>query len=720
MIKKHLKVKQFDTTDCGAACLSSVCAYYGLLIPIMRIRQYAFTNQLGTNILGMIEAASKLGLSAKGIKAQIEVLYIISKPIIAHITIKEKHHHYIVIYRVNQKKKQIVYMDPADGEMHTITNKEFEKIWTGVLIIIKPTKTFCKNNQKTNILQRFTYLLLPYKKIMAQAIFGAFIYSLLGLSTSVYIGKITDYVLVDKNINLLNLLSILMIFILLLRTFVGSMKNILVLKTGQLIDAALILGYYQHILSLPQQFFDTMKVGEIISRVNDAIKIRNFINNVSLKLIVDILIFCFSFAFMFLYSRELAIIVAGSIPLFILIYYCFNYLNKKYQRRIMESFADWDAQLIESIHSISTIKQFGVEDYANLKTEVYFVKLLKNLHHSGLGNILIQNSVQFISTALTIVILWLGSRMVICQELTPGELMIFYSLINCIIPSITSLIVSNQTIQEAFIASERLFQIIDLECEENNSHKIILEPYMVGDIIFDSITFRYGTHKEIFKELDLKIEKGKTTAIVGESGSGKSTLGLLIQHIYPIQKGTICIGSYDVNQIDHHSLRKLVVCVPQKVELFAGTIIENIALGDFNPNVKKINDLIELLGLKSFINELPNGVMTSLSEQGTSLSGGERQKIAIARALYKEPEILILDEATSSLDNLSELHIKQVLCEFARKGKTVIIIAHRLTTVKNADKIIVLDKGKIMESGTHQELYKAKGLYYYLWQNGKM
>ena len=686
MIKKHLKVKQLDTTDCGAACLSSVCAFYGLLIPIMRIRQYAFTNQRGTNILGMIEASKKLGFSAKGIKAKFEALSIIPKPTIAHITIKDKYQHYVVIYKVDKKKKLINYMDPSDGEIHTVTYEKFEKIWSGILIIIEPANTFRKNNLKTTIINRFIYLLLPYKKIITQAIFGALIYSLLGLSTSIYIGKITDYVLVNKNINLLNLLSLLMIFILLLKTFVGSMKNMMVLKTGQLIDATLILGYYKHILSLPQYFFDTMKVGEIISRVNDAIKIRNFINNISLKLIVDVLMFFFSIIFMFIYSWKLALIVGGSIPLFIFVYYCFNSMNKKYQRYIMESFADWDAQLIESTHSISTIKQFGIEDYAYLKTEIYFVKLLKNLHHSGLGNILIQNSVQFISTVLIIAILWSGSKMVINQELTPGELMMFYSLINCIIPSIISLIVSNQIIQEALIASERLFQIIDLECEENNTNKFILEAYMVEDVVFDSVSFRYGSNKEIFKELNLKIEKGKTTAIVGESGSGKSTLGLLIQHIHPIQKGSIRIGSYNINQISHQSLRKLIACVPQKIELFAGTIIENIALGELNPDIKKINYLIEQLELKTFITELPNGIMTYISEQGTSLSGGERQKIAIARALYKEPEILILDEATSSLDNLSEIHIKQTLDEFAQKGKTIIIIAHRLTTVKNADK----------------------------------
>lgn len=217
---------------------------------------------------------------------------------------------------------------------------------------------------------------------MLQAVFGALIYSILGLSTSIYVGKITDYVLVDKNINLLNLMGVIMLVILLLRTFIGAMKSILALKTGQRIDAALILGYYKHLLTLPQQFFDTMRVGEIISRVNDAVKIRNFINNVSLDLVVNIMILVFSVCLMFVYSWELALITLVSAPLFLLIFWGFNKLNRKYQRGIMESSADLEAQLVESLNSISTIKRFGIEEYANLKTETRFVHLLKNTYRS--------------------------------------------------------------------------------------------------------------------------------------------------------------------------------------------------------------------------------------------------------------------------------------------------------------------------------------------------
>lgn len=295
-----IKIKQHDITDCGAACLASIAAHYGLKFPISRIRQYAFTDKKGTNILGIIEAAKKLGLEAKGVKGPFECLTEIPKPAIAHVVVKEVLQHFVVIYKVTDK--YILIMDPGDGKLHKKSHEEFKKEWTGILVLLHPAETFQKGNLRKSTLKSFIELLRPHKSVMGQALFGALVYSILGLSTAIYVGKITDYVLVDRNINLLNLMGILMILIILLRTFVGSMKSILALKTGQRIDASLILGYYKHLLTLPQQFFDTMRVGEIISRVNDAVKIRNFINNVSLDLAVNLLIMIFTLIVMFVYS----------------------------------------------------------------------------------------------------------------------------------------------------------------------------------------------------------------------------------------------------------------------------------------------------------------------------------------------------------------------------------------------------------------------------------
>ena len=606
-------------------------------------------------------------------------------------------------------------MDPGDGKLHKKSHEEFKKEWTGILVLLHPTETFQKGNLKKSTLKSFIELLRPHKSVMGQALFGALVYSILGLSTAIYVGKITDYVLVDRNINLLNLMGILMILIILLRTFVGSMKSILALKTGQRIDASLILGYYKHLLTLPQQFFDTMRVGEIISRVNDAVKIRNFINNVSLDLAVNLLIMIFTLIVMFVYSWKLAAITLVSAPLFILTYVLFNRLNKKYQRSIMESSAELESQLVESLNSIATIKRFGIESFANLKTEIRFVHLLKNTYTSAYGAIIANGGIEFISTGITIAVLWAGSNFVIDKEITPGTLMVFYSLVGYVLTPVGKLISSNQTIQDAMIAADRLFQIMDLEREQDETNKIILKPEMIGNIQFENVAFRYGSRKQVFESLNLTIHKSETTAIIGESGSGKTTLISLIQNLYPIQAGRIRIGDYNITQINNESLRQIVGTVPQQIELFAGSIIENIALGDFEPDMQKIMQLCDQLGIKDFIEKLPNAYLTQIGEHGVSLSGGEKQRIAIARALYKNPEILIFDEATSSLDSISEKYVKRTLSALAKEGKTIIIIAHRLSTVKHADTIIVLENGKMMESGTHDQLIHSDGIYCKLW-----
>jgi len=712
-MKKDIQVKQHDITDCGAACIASVAAHYGLKLPVARIRQYAFTDKKGTNVLGMIEAVQRFGFEAKGVKGSLECLTEIPKPAIAHVIVKEQLQHFVVVYKVT--KDSIVVMDPCDGKLHKKTHEEFAKEWTGVLILMLPDEKFQRGNQKKSPIKSFIDLIRPHRSIMTQALFGAVIYSILGLSTSVYLGKITDYVLVNQNLNLLNLMSIIMLVILAMRVFISVMKSVLALQTGQRIDASLILGYYKHLLTLPQQFFDNMRVGEIISRINDAVKIRVFINNVSLELAVNFLILVFTLLVMLFYSWKLAAIILLSAPLFFLIYYFFNRLNKKYQRKIMESGADLEAHLVESLNSVSTIKRFGIETFANLKTETRFVGLLKNTYQSIYGSILANNGIELVSTGITVAMLWVGSTLVIHQEVTPGTLMLFYSLIGYVLGPIGKLISSNQTIQDALIAADRLFQILDLEREEDDTHKIRLEQDMMGNIRFENVSFRYGSRKQVFESLNLTIPKGQTTAIIGESGSGKTTLASLLQHLYPIQSGSIHIGNYDITQISNENLRQRIGSVPQQIELFAGTIIENIALGDFEPDMKKIIALCEQLGIREFIEKLPNSYGTFIGEHGASLSGGERQRIAIARALYKDPDLLIFDEATSSLDSISEKYVKQTLSDLTKQGKTIIVIAHRLSTVQNADTIVVLQDGKVVETGTHTQLLENRKLYWNLW-----
>ena len=712
-MKKDTLIQQHDIKDCGAACLASVGAFYGNKMPIAKIRQICHTDTRGTNVLGMIQGLEAMGFNAKGVKGDLDALPDIPRPAIAHIVVNGQLHHFVVIYKV--EKNKISVMDPAYGKIEEYTFEKFAEIWTGVLILLEPNEYFEQKDERTSIYSRFWHLVQPHKSILLQALIGALVYTILGLSTSIYIEKITDYVLIDGNRRLLNLLSVGMIIILIFQIFIGVMKSVLVLQTGQKIDKYLILGYYKHLLKLPQRFFDTMKVGEITSRINDAVKIRAFINDVSIDIFVNIFIVIFSFALMFSYYWKLALIVARVIPFYLSIYWITNKLNKKVERKLMEESADLGSHLVESLNSVRTIKQFGIETFANNKTDNTFTKLLKTIYKSVLNSLFAGNSSEFLSRIFTIVLLWAGAGYVIDREITPGELLSFYALIGYFTSPISELIGMNKTIQNALIASDRLFEIMDLEREET-TEKLDLTPENIGNIQFKNVSFSYGSRVDVFEDFSCEIEKGKTTAIVGESGSGKTTLASLLQNLYPLKGGKILIGDYDVQYISNYSLRNMVSVVPQQIDLFSGNVIENIALGEDVPNIQRIIDITKALGILEFIEKLPNGFQTYLGENGSQLSGGQKQRIAIARALYKNPEILILDEATSSLDTASEQTIQKTLNEFKAQGKTMIVIAHRLSTIAHADNILVMKEGKVIEQGTHRELLAQSSVYKSMWE----
>jgi ABC-type bacteriocin transporter len=712
-MKNAVKIKQRDITDCGAACLASVAAFHDLRLPVSKIRQLSSTDKKGTNVLGLIEAATKLGFDAKGVRGVFDSLFKIPKPTIAHIIVKEVLQHYVVIY--DTTPKYIEVMDPGDGQAHLYTHEEFKKVWTGVLVLLLPNQSFETGNSKISVRSRFWQLISPHKAIMIQALFGAWVYTIIGLSTSIYVQKIIDYVLIDGNRNLLNLMSVGMITLLVIQVFIGASKSVFTLRTGQLIDVQLILGYYKHLLKLPQQFFDTMRVGEIVSRINDAVKIRVFINDVLINLAVNFFIIVLAFALMFTYYWKLALIILLIVPFYAIIYFITNRLNKKVERKLMEHSAELESQLVESLNSVHTIKSFGLESFTNLKTEVRFITLLKSVYKSGMNSLFTSNSSEFFSRLFTIILMWVGAGFVLDGQITPGELLSFYALIAYFTGPVSSLIGMNKLIQNAVIAADRLFEIMDLE-REKDDNKVKLTPDMIDDICFKEVNFRYGSRVNVFQNLSLQIPKGKVTAIVGESGSGKSTLMAMLQNLYPIQSGNVSIGKYDLKYIENNSLRSMIGVVPQKIDLFAGNVIDNIAIGDYEPDMKKIIAICAALGIMDFIEKLPNNFNTYIGENGATLSGGQKQRIAIARALYKDPEILILDEATSSLDSASEQYVQRMIDILKSQQKTIIIIAHRLSTVFNADKIVVLDKGHVVEEGNHQELILNKSHYQQLWK----
>lgn len=713
-----IEIKQHDFSDCGAACLASISEYYNLSLPISRIRQYANTNQKGTTLLGLREASIKLGFLAKGVKVSFDGLQDIPLPAIVHVMVKKEHHefpHYMVVYKITKKYIQLI--DPANGKLEKKNMQEFEELFTGYALILVPDEdVFTEKNEKFSNLKRMSFLLKPHKYILLQAIIGAVLYTLLGFSVSIYVGKITDFVLVSGNKSLLNLMSVIVIGCLLLQIVYSVLKDVFILRTSQQIDSRLILGYYKHLFTMPQKFFDTMRIGEIMSRIGDAVKIRALINETALSISVNILIVIFSFIFMFTYYWKLALIVSLIIPFYILIYFISNKLNKRVEREIMEKNAMLESQLVESIKNIGTVKRLSLEDFSKIKTELKFIDLLKSIYKSGMNGIFARTSTDFISRLFTIILLWAGTYYAIDGEITPGELFSFYSIIGYFTGPASQLIGTNQAVQNAMIAADRLFGIMDLDREEIES-KVNLTKNNLGDITFKNIDFSYELGRYIFKDLNMTIKKGAFTAFVGESGSGKSTIASLIQNVYTPKEGKILVGEYDLNYISKNSINSMITSVPQNVELFDGSIIFNIAIGEANPDMEKIIEVSKKVGAYEFIEALPNGFNTYLGEFGANLSGGERQRIAFARALYKDPEVLILDEATSALDSESELVIKQLVEDLAAQGKTIIVIAHKLQAIKNADTIYAFKKGEIVESGSHEQLLQNENYYYKMWNN---
>ena len=561
-------------------------------------------------------------------------------------------------------------------------------------------------------------LIHPHSGILYQSLFGAAMYSILGLSISVYVQKIVDNILPEQNINLLNLLGIIMILLLIFRIYIGTIKSIFLLKSGQYIDASLILGYFKHLLKLPSRFFDTMRTGELISRVNDAVKIRFFLSNTMVDLIVSAFTIMVSIILTCVISIKITILLIIIIPVFSVIYWLFNQFNKNTLRGVMEKSADLESQLVESLNNISTIRYLNLEKNAFEKTESAFVQLLMTSYTAGTHSIFANNGSIFFSGLATIILLWAGSALVFKQNLTPGDLMLLYSLFGYLLGPLSNLVMMNRTVQDAMIAADRLFQILDLEHENDNNKCLIKLPAeFKGDIHFEHVTFGYGNKKNIIRDINMIIKKGDITGIAGQSGCGKSTLASLIMKIYTVKSGRIRIGNYDISHLDTASLRKTIGIVPQRIDLFSGNFIDNIFSGTGKPDIRKIFNVCEQTGLMTLIDSLPNGLYTSIGERGITLSGGEIQKVAIARALYRDPAILIMDEATSSLDPYAETIIRDMIQTLKNQGKTNIIIAHRLNSLIQSDRIICFHDNSIVETGTHFELLELHGCYYKLWNS---
>lgn len=722
-MKQEVNVKQHDIADCGPACVSSILAYFGSTVPISQIREKCHTTERGSNILGVVQGLEAFAISGKALKLdeqcgdneKKEALGELPVPAVAHVVLDKKLHHYVVIYKITQSAVSV--MDPAVGVVEKLPIDHFVSIWTGVVVLASPRADYTTLKAGVSPLSRVLTLLGGQKKYIVQSVVGALVFTFFGFSTSIYVEKIVDYVLPDKNENLINLMGLCMIGVLILSTVINTLRTLIMQRVGVRVDAKLVLGFYAHLLQLPSRFFLQMQTGEVVSRIGDAIKIRQFISDGVTTIATNILILIVSFILMFSYYWKLALVVLAVLPVYYMVFWVYDKQNRTVLRGLMETAAKTEAWLYESLSMVPTIKLFGLRGKSQLRTELLFSRMLRSSYKSNVLDTITDDLTTALGKLAIVVMFWVGTYYVFEGHLTAGELFSFYAIISYFSDPLKSMINMGKVFRDARIASERLFELFDLEHEKEHGHIPFPEKFD-SRINFSEVTFAYDNTGNTIESLSLAIDSGQITAIVGESGCGKTTLISLLTRLNEINSGSISFGDVNIRHFDLATLRDNIGVVPQRLDLINGSIAENIFLNKTAElDWDRVIELTKAVGLFEFIDALPDGFETNVGCQGLRMSGGQMQRLAIVRALYKNPQIILFDEATSALDSASEQKVKALLAKLKQEGKTIIIIAHRLGTIKNADRIHVMRKGRVIESGTHGELLSKDGEYSKFWTN---
>jgi len=707
--RRYPYLLQLSETDCGAACLSMILRYYGKHVSINRLRDLANVGREGSSLYSIAEAAETLGFRSRGVKVSYDHLDKLELPAIAHW----EGFHFIVLYEV--KPDRVVLADPAIG-LRKLSREEFEKGWTGYLLLLNPTAKIEGIEESKTTFGRFLPLLKPYRRVLFEIFLASLVLQLFGLALPIFTQVIVDNALVHRSTSILNTLLLGMLLIAVFQTTTSALRYYLLVHTTRRIDMQMVVDFYRHILSLPMRYFEERKVGDILKRFNENTRIRDFLTGRALGVTLDCVMIFAYLALMFYYNIKLTLVALCFIPGYITLTLVVTPFFKRQYRQAFEKSAEADSQMVESVSGVGTIKATAAERSIRWKLEGLIVKSLNVQFRSaltGMATISIGNMLQMLNT---IILFWYGAHLVIDGELSVGQLVAFNVLVGNVTRPILNLVDLWREFQEINIAFERLNDVFDAKPEEDSAGQTRMKmPRIRGHIKFDNVTFRYPTRadKNALQNVNLEIQSGQTVAIVGRSGAGKTTFANMLLRLHQPNEGRIFIDGHDLQQVSISSLRSQVGVVPQDVFLFSGTIRENIAFGDPDAPMEQVVGASMLAGAHEFVTELPLGYETKIGERGQSLSGGQKQRIAIARALFKKPRILIFDEATSALDTESERAIQQNLHQIL-KDRTTLIIAHRLSTVRNADVIVVMDRGTVREIGDHYSLMEQKGIYYYL------
>ena len=712
-MKRYAYVAQMDMRDCGVAALASIAKHYGSDFSLAHLRELAKTTKEGTTALGITEAAKKMGFETKAIKANMELFDMtdIPYPFIVHVNKERKLQHFYVVYKA--KKDYLIIGDPDPSVKVTKMSKErFKQEWTGVAIFLAPAPSYKPHKDKKNGLLSFLPLIIKQKTLITYIVLASLLVTLVNIVGSYYLQGILDVYIPNNMKSTLGIISLGLVITYILQQLMAFSQSYLLRVLSQRLTIDVILSYIRHIFTLPMSFFATRRTGEITSRFTDANSIIDALASTILSLFLDVSIVFIVGSVLVLQNIQLFLLTLVALPIYTVIIFAFLKPFEKMNHDVMQSNAMVSSVIIEDINGIETIKSLTSEELRYQKIDSEFVDYLdKSFKLSIYENVQtsLKHGAQLI---LNVAILWFGASLVMDSKISIGQLITYNTLLSYFTNPIENIINLQTKLQSAKVANKRLNEVYLVASEFEGTTSMTSK--LSGNITFHDVSYRYGFGTYTLSDLNLTIKQGEKVSLVGISGSGKTTLAKMIVNFYEPNQGNIRLGNMDLKMIDKKQLRQYINYLPQQSYIFSGSILDNLTLGA-SPDITQEDILMacQIAEIRADIEAMPLGYQTELSD-GAGLSGGQKQRLALARALLTQAPILILDEATSGLDVLTEKKVINNLMQLT--DKTIIFVAHRLSIAKQVDRVIVLDKGKLIEEGSHQELINKQGFYYHLFK----